>query len=105
VNKLESSFDLLYRPLKTVNAPEEIEIKEADSEIGYYQGEGVLLEDVLKEQILLALPLKPLCKEDCRGLCVHCGKNRNAGDCGCTEERSDPRWAALAGLRDKLKEE
>ena len=104
VTDVDTSFDLLYRPLNTVKTSEEIEIKEADSEIGYYQGEGVQLADVLKEQVLLALPLKPLCKEDCQGLCPQCGKNRNAGDCGCTEDRSDPRWSALAGLRDKLKQ-
>jgi uncharacterized protein len=99
-----SSFDLLYRPLRTVTAGDEISISEAESEIGYYQGEGVLLEDVLKEQVLLLLPLKPLCNEDCKGLCPQCGKNLNNGNCDCTPERSDPRWAALADLKDRLKQ-
>ncbi len=96
-------YDLLYRPLKTLREGEEIEISEAESEIGYYKGEGVLLEDVLKEQVLLALPSKVLCKPDCKGLCPHCGKDLNETECGCTVEVPDPRWAALAEIKDKLK--
>ncbi len=98
------SFDLLYRPLKTLGAGEEVEISESETEIGYYQGEGLLLEDALKEQLFLALPAKVLCMPDCKGLCPHCGKNMNATECGCTVEMSDPRWAALAEIKDKLKQ-
>jgi uncharacterized protein len=100
---VSSEFDLLYRPLKTVGPGEEVEISEAESEIGYYKGEGVLLEDVLKEQVLLALPAKVICMPDCKGLCPHCGKNLNAEECGCKLEMTDPRWAALADIKEKLK--
>jgi uncharacterized protein len=104
VNKeLSGDFDLLYRPLTTVQREEEVALNEADSEIGYYQGEGITLEDVLKEQIFLALPMQTLCKEDCKGLCPQCGQNKNTTECGCAKP-SDPRWAALAGIKDKLKQ-
>jgi uncharacterized protein len=64
-NALAETFDLLYRPLGVDAAGDEVAISEADTEIGYYQGEGLLLEDVLKEQILLALPVKQLCRAIC----------------------------------------
>ena len=70
-------FDLLYRPLGADAGRDELSVTDAEAEIGYYQGDGLLLEDVLREQVLLALPLKVTCSEDCRGLCLHCGKNLN----------------------------
>ncbi|HYU46996.1 MAG TPA: DUF177 domain-containing protein, partial [Terriglobales bacterium] len=68
------------------------------------QGESLLLEDALREQVLLALPLKMVCREDCKGLCPHCGKNLNESQCSCAERLDDPRWAALKEIRDKLQQ-
>jgi len=56
----------------------------------------------LREQVLLALPLKVTCREDCRGLCVHCGKNLNEEQCSCTTAVVDPRWTPLREIRSKL---
>ena len=100
---VKSSFDLLYRPLKTVDTAEDVSISEEETEIGYFTGDGVMLEDVLKEQVLLSLPIKMVCREDCKGLCPQCGQNLNNGSCDCSPKISDPRWAALEGLRDKIK--
>ena len=97
------SFDLLYRPLGTDAGRKELSVTAAEAEIGYYQGEGLLLEDLLREQVLLAVPLKVICREDCKGLCPHCGKNLNEeGACSCADELEDPRWAALKEIRSKL---
>ena len=96
-------FDLLYRPLGIDSRKDEASISEAETEIGYYTGDGLALEDVLKEQILLAVPLKAVCRENCRGFCPHCGKNLNAEQCSCVEDSPDPRWSALSDLRSKLK--
>jgi uncharacterized protein len=93
---------LLYRPLGADAGRDELSVTDAEAEIGYYQGEGILLEDVLHEQLLLALPLKVTCREDCKGLCVHCGKNLNEEQCGCTTVIEDPRWTALREIRSKL---
>ena len=101
--KVGGSFDLLYRPLGVDAGKDERSISEAETEIGYYSGEGIQLEDVLREQILLALPLRVVCKDDCRGLCSGCGKNLNVEACVCGDQPPDPRWAALADLKDKLK--
>jgi uncharacterized protein len=102
VHAIDRSFDLLYRPLGTDAGHEELSVTDAEAEIGYYQGEGLLLEDTLREQVLLALPLKTVCREDCKGLCPHCGKNLNEIQCSCVDELEDPRWSALKELRTKL---
>jgi len=95
-------FELLYRPLGADAGRDELSVTDAEAEIGYYQGDGVLLEDVLREQVLLALPLKVTCREDCKGLCLHCGKNLNEEQCSCAVPMEDPRWAALKEVRSKL---
>ncbi len=95
-------FELLYRPLGADAGRDELSVTDAEAEIGYYQGEGILLEDVLREQVLLALPLKITCREDCKGLCPHCGKNLNQEQCSCAVAADDPRWAALNDIRSKL---
>jgi uncharacterized protein len=97
-----SNFDLLYRPLGADAGKEELSVTAAEAEVSYYQGEGVLLEDVLREQVLLALPLRAICREDCKGLCPHCGKNLNLEQCNCAEPLEDPRWSALKDLKEKL---
>ena len=99
---VEREFELLYRPLGADAGREELSVTAAEAEIGYYQGEGVLLEDVLREQVLLSLPLRAICREDCKGLCPHCGKNLNAEPCSCADPVDDPRWSALKEIRGKL---
>jgi uncharacterized protein len=101
-NVIAEKFDLLYRPLGVDARGDEVSISQAETEIGYYQGEGILLEDVLKEQVLLALPLKQVCRANCNGLCPHCGKNLNVESCDCVATMQDPRWAALEDIRKKL---
>jgi uncharacterized protein len=95
-------FELLYRPLGADAGRDELSVTAAEAEIGYYQGDGILLEDVLREQVLLALPLKVTCREDCKGLCPHCGKNLNEEQCSCSVPMEDPRWAALKEIRDRI---
>ncbi len=102
VHQVSRSFDLLYRPLGTDSGHAELSVTDAEAEIGYYEGEGLLLEDTLREQVLLALPLKTVCREDCKGLCPHCGKNLNEIQCSCVDKVEDPRWSALKEIRTKL---
>lgn len=99
---VKREFELLYRPLGVDAGRDEISVTDAEAEIGYYQGDGILLEDVLREQVLLALPLKVTCREDCKGLCPHCGKNLNQEQCSCAAPVEDPRWGALKEIRDRL---
>ena len=102
VQDVDRSFELLYRPLGSDAGKEEMSVTAIDAEIGYYEGNGLQLEDVLREQVILAVPLRALCREDCRGLCPHCGTNLNTGACSCADGVQDPRWDALKDIRDKL---
>jgi uncharacterized protein len=99
---VKREFELLYRPLGADAGKDELSVTDAEAEIGYYQGEGILLEDVLREQVLLALPLKITCREECKGLCPHCGKNLNQEQCSCATPEEDPRWEALKEIRERL---
>jgi uncharacterized protein len=100
---LGAEFDLIFRPAEADAEAPERSITAPETEIGYYQGDSLLLEDVLREQVLLSLPVRTLCKPDCKGLCPRCGQNRNSQPCHCDEGPSDPRWEALAGLRGRIK--
>ena len=98
--RVETEFDLFYRPMQEIAKGEDVEIRPADLEIGFYEGDGLLLEDVLKEQILLALPMKIICQEDCAGLCFQCGQNLNSGACQCPPLGADLHWAQLKKLKN-----
>jgi uncharacterized protein len=102
VQDVKRNFDLLYRPQGADAGREEASVAGTEAEISYYEGEGLLLEDVLREQVLLALPLKAICRQDCKGLCPQCGANLNLAKCACSEPVEDPRWSALKDLRGKL---
>ena len=99
---IKREFELLYRPQGSDAGRDELSVTDAEAEIGYYQGDGLMLEDVLREQVLLALPLKVTCREDCKGLCPQCGKNLNQEQCSCSTALEDPRWAALKEVRSRL---
>jgi uncharacterized protein len=101
-NSLSESFDLLYRPQGIDATGEDASIGPSETEIGYYQGEGLHLAEVLKEQVLLALPAKQVCSPGCKGLCPHCGCNLNLESCDCSITIADPRWGALEEIRKKL---
>lgn len=101
---VDSAFDLHYLPYEQNVGEAEREIAEEDLATAYYR-EGMLdLAELLKEQFELALPMKPLCAEACRGLCQECGANLNRTDCGHAPRWEDPRLAALKGLLTREKE-
>lgn len=78
--------------------PAERELAREELEIAFFDGDGFHLEDILLEQVLLSLPQKRLCSEECRGLCVRCGHDLNEGDCGCDRSVVDPRFEVLKQL-------
>jgi uncharacterized protein len=95
---LDARFDLFYRPMSDIAREEEVAIDEGEAEIGFYEGAGLELEDILREQILLALPIQKVCSAACKGICPVCGKNRNEAPCECKIENADDRWGALRKL-------
>ena len=101
---LAGDFDLIFKPLGTDGESSEQAISTSETEIGYYQNDSLALEDVLREQVLLSLPARTLCREDCKGLCKRCGSNLNNETCDCDAIPVDPRWSALGELRSKVKQ-
>jgi uncharacterized protein len=95
---LDAPFDLFYKPMAAIAREEEVEIDEGEAEIGFYEGGGMELEDILREQVLLALPMQRVCSDVCKGICPVCGKNRNETTCDCRIETGDDRWGALRKL-------
>lgn len=96
---VEADVDLVL----LVDAPQpmegEHELEEEDLGLVHVEGREYDTLPLLLEQIQLAVPMKPLCREDCKGLCPHCGADRNEGDCDCEDDWVDPRWAALETLK------
>lgn len=101
------SFDLLYQPVSAIQVREgeEIELGPEDTDVGFFTGQGLFLADVLAEQVNLALPMKVVCQEECRGLCSGCGANLNRERCRCGARAVDPRLAPLAAWVEKRKKQ
>jgi uncharacterized protein len=97
--EINRDFDLFYRPVVSIAREEEVHLKQDDTEVGFFQGSGLFLADVLAEQVNLAIPMKVICRSDCRGLCPQCGANLNSEDCRCEIHTSDPRLAPLARVK------
>ncbi len=93
------------RPFRLVMAPKSMGmdtdagLRADDLEFSLYEGDEIDLAPLVREQLLLALPTRPLCKDDCRGLCPHCGINLNRGECKCEASHPDPRFAVLRSLK------
>jgi uncharacterized protein len=91
---VDSDFELYYRPVAD-GYGEEVVLDPDEAEMGFYEGDGIELNDVLREQVLLALPMQRVCSEDCKGFCPVCGQNRNQKLCACQAGLLDDRWEAL----------
>lgn len=102
---IEGDFDLSYLPerLADEEGREEIALRNEDSDAAFYSDGGIELKDVLREQVLLAMPMRKLCREDCKGICPVCGANRNVSSCGCEVKQVDDRWAALRAQEARSK--
>jgi len=98
---VDQSFDLRYHPQAEASSETETEVAEEDLETSFYRDEQIDLNELLREQFYLALPMKPLCRDDCKGLCPQCGTNLNTGTCDCTSEWEDPRLAALKQFKHR----
>jgi uncharacterized protein len=103
VLEVHEKLDLLYLPQSKNVGPEsaedeERELSDEDLAVAYYRDDKIDLSLMIWEQVNLALPMKPLCKQDCRGLCPQCGTNQNLSACDCVREVVDPRLAILKTL-------
>ncbi|HEY1251047.1 MAG TPA: DUF177 domain-containing protein [Thermoanaerobaculia bacterium] len=103
----DEAFTLVLTPRPVPSgaaASKEVELAPADLDTQYYDPSQPIVEllPIAEERVQMALPMKPLCRPDCRGLCPTCGKDLNLGACACKRDTVDPRWDALRGLREKV---
>ena len=96
---LKSEYTISLKPRPDSLPPEEVELRREDLETEFYVGEEVHLSPSVQDQVLLAIPQKALCREECRGLCPKCGKNLNREACHCQNEAVDPRLEPLKNFR------
>ena len=95
---IDEAFDVIYVPEGASDDEPEREVRPDDASVEFYKGDVIDLGQLMCEQFYLALPMKPLCRHDCKGLCPECGVNRNRETCACRREWVDPRLAALKVL-------
>jgi uncharacterized protein len=96
---LDKPFEFVLTPDPTKADRRAEELHRDDLGVSYYSSDEIDLEPLIAEQVILALPTRPLCSDDCRGLCSHCGANRNKEDCSCSAEAGDPRMAIFRSLK------
>lgn len=94
----DRAFRLVMAP-KSIGMDGDAGLRADDLEFSLYDGAEIDLGPLVREQLILALPTRPLCQDDCRGLCPHCGINLNRGECQCRSSQSDPRFAVLRSLK------
>jgi uncharacterized protein len=98
-----SSFEVFYLPRREIPNEPDIGLTAEDLKISFYEEDELDLSGVIREQIILTLPMKPVCSPDCKGLCPICGVNLNRGSCNCQRDSVDPRLEPLKKLRARLK--
>jgi uncharacterized protein len=96
---VDAGFDLEYRPQSANTGDGNLEVQTEDLSTAFYENDQIDLGQLVREQLYLALPMKPLCDNSCRGLCPVCGINLNRGSCACAREWRDPRLAELSKLQ------
>jgi uncharacterized protein len=97
---VNADFDVTYVPAEVLTTEAEAtELQEDDLTFDAYEGDELDIDQLAREQLLLALPARHLCREDCKGLCQTCGEDLNTQTCDCEQPETDPRWAALAALK------
>jgi uncharacterized protein len=97
----DTTFDLLFLPAAANAGTDDQEVAEDDLGVSFYKDDVIDLRQVIREQFYLALPMKPLCRDSCQGLCPVCGINRNREVCSCETAWVDPRFDALRKLKER----
>ena len=93
-----TEFDVKYLPVEDYRSSEVAELQDDDLGTSFFEGDTSDIDELVREQILLTLPGRALCGEECQGLCPVCGIDKNADSCNCESSEVDPRWAGLEKL-------
>ena len=99
---VDVAFSAEFVPFSEVVSAREHELSSQELDTGYYRDDKIDIDDLIREQILLAIPMKTLCEKSCRGMCNICGKDLNKGNCGCTTGEMDPRLEPLRKLKESF---
>lgn len=99
--KLSLDIFTTYHPISELKGEEVYELHDDELEVDFYSGDEIDIESLIEEEIILSIPIKPLCNEDCKGLCPSCGNDLNKGGCGCSNQSIDERFAVLKKLLKK----
>ena len=101
VNQQLDLFYLPHRPGHGEEEEEDVQLSDRDMVVAYYRDDVLDLGEMVREQLFLGLPMRRVCRDECKGLCPTCGVNRNATDCNCPPVDGDLRLAPLRKLFDK----
>lgn len=98
IANIDSRLNVVYHPAEEINREDHYELKSDELDTGFYMNDILDTDDLLKEQLLLSVPMKPLCSNECMGICPHCGADLNITRCNCIASETDSRLAALKQL-------
>ncbi len=101
---VETKFSEEYNPAEDLDKEEEQELTDRELDLSYYSNDELDISEMIREQVLLSVPMKPLCVADCKGICPACGRDLNDGACGCKTEEVDPRLAPLSKFKELMKD-
>jgi DUF177 domain-containing protein len=96
---INSDFRLEYVTAETYLSLETVELAEEDLALSIFDGEFIDVDEIAREQVVLAIPAQAICQENCKGFCPVCGADRNVIDCNCDAMEIDPRWMGLRDLQ------
>ena len=95
---VETDFKLRYVTVPEYESIHAAALEDEDLALSVFDGEAIEIDELVREQVLLAVPLRALCQEECKGFCPVCGRDRNLNECGCSTADIDKRWAGLKNL-------
>lgn len=98
---VDAGMDIMFLP-RSERADDETELVDVDESFSYYDGDSIDLLKEIKDLIIVSLPIKPICREDCKGLCPQCGADLNEGPCRCGGKSGPSPFDELKELRSKL---
>jgi len=96
---IDSPFTIFYMRDEGLGQDEDVELAEEDMISATYEGDEIDFTSEITEQVILAIPFKPLCSEDCKGLCIKCGAELNIADCSCSKDNMNLQFKALKNLK------
>lgn len=98
---VDEPFTVTFFPAEDRPKEPDLELESEDLDVSFYEEQEIDLSELVREQILLAVPMNPVCKLNCRGLCSECGQNLNEGRCSCSGSKVDTRWSKLKDFKQE----